>query len=73
MGMEGEKRAQFMFGVGKGLQRSWSYRMYPKEDGRSVWYGLGGLQGVGGDEVSESVMKAFVSWVKESKDSHVGG
>ena len=48
-GLQGKKRAEFMFGVGKGLHRSWSYQMYHEEDGRSVWYGLRGLQGVGGD------------------------
>ena len=65
----GKKLAEFMFGVGKGLQRSWSYQMYHKEDRRSVWYGLPGLRGVGGDEVPGSVLKAFAAWVKERKDS----
>ena len=61
--MQGKKRATYMFGVRKGLHRSWSYHMYHEEDGRSVWYGLRGLQGVGGDEVPDSVIKAFVAWV----------
>ena len=34
-------------------------------------YGLRGLQGVGGEEVPESVMKAFAAWVKERKDSYI--
>ena len=72
-GAQGKKRAELMFGVGKGLHRSWSYQMYHEEQGRSVWYGLRGLQGVGGDEVPQSVMKAFAPWVKERKDSYVGG
>ena len=65
MGMQGKKQAEYMFGVGKGLHRSWSYQIYDEEDGRSVWYGLQGLQGVGGDEVMEPVMKAFVAWVNK--------
>ena len=69
-GAQGKKRAEFMFGVGKGLHRSWSYRMYHEEDGR---YRLRGPQGVGRDEVQESVMKAFAAWVNERKDSYVGG
>ena len=67
------KRAKYMFGVGKGLHRSWSYQMYHEEDGRSVWCGLRGLQGVGGDEVPESVMKVFSAWVNERKESYFGG
>ena len=62
-----------MFGVGKGLHRSWSYQMYHEEDGRSVWYGRRGLQGVGVDEVPESVMKAFATWLNEHKESCLGG
>ena len=38
-----------------------------------MWYGLRGLQGVGGDEVAEPVMKGFGAWVKERKDSYLGG
>ena len=38
-----------------------------------MWYGLRGLQGVGGDEVPESVMKVFAAWVMECKESCVGG
>ena len=68
-GLQGKKRAEYMFGVGKGLHRSWSYQMYHEEDGRSVWYGLRGLQGVGGDEVPESVMKVFAAWVNQRKES----
>ena len=30
------------------------------------------LQGVGGDEVPESAMKAFIAWVKEDRGSYVG-
>ena len=71
--LQGKKRAEYMFGVGKGLHRSWSYQMYHEEDGRSVWYGLRGLQGVRGDEVPESVMKVFAAWVNERKESYVGG
>ena len=63
-GAQGKKRAEFMFGVGKGLYRSWSYQMCHKEDRRSVWYGLRGLQGVGGDEVPKFVTKKFAAWVK---------
>ena len=37
-----------------------------------MWYGLRGLQGVGGDEVPESVMKVFAAWVNERKESYVG-
>ena len=58
-GPQGKKRTEYMFGVGKGLHRSWSYQMYHEEDGQSVLYGLRGLQGVAGDEVLESVMKVF--------------
>ena len=72
-GPEGKKRAKFMFGVVKRLHRSWSYHMYHEEDGRSVRYGLPGPQGVGGDEVPESVMKVFAAWVNERKESYVGG
>ena len=72
-GAQGKKRGEFMFGVGKGLHRSWLYQLYSKEDGRSVWYGLHGLQGVGGDEVPDYVMHAVGAWVKEHKDSYVGG
>ena len=68
-GAQGKKRADVMFGVGKGLHRSWSYQMYHKEDRWSVWYGLRGLRGVGGDEVPRYVLKAFAAWVKECKDS----
>ena len=68
-GVQGKKRAEYMFGVGKGLHRSWLYQMYHEEDGRSVWYGLRGLQGVRGDEVPESVMKVFAAWVNERKES----
>ena len=60
-GLQGKKRAEYMFGVGKGLHRSWSYPMYHEEDGRGVWYGVRGQQGVGGDEVPESVMKVFAA------------
>ena len=66
-GAQGKKRAEFMFGFGKRLHRSWSYQMYHEEDGRSVWYGVWGLQGVGGDEVPESVMKVFAAWVRSTK------
>ena len=38
-----------------------------------MWYGLRGLQGVGGDEVLGSVMKVFAAWVNERKESYVGG
>ena len=72
-GLQGKKRAEHLFGVGKGRHRCWSYQIYHEEDGRSVWYGLGGLQGVGGDEVPESVMKVFAAWVNERKESYVGG
>ena len=72
-GLRGKKRAEYMFGVGEGLHRSWSYQMYHQEDGRSVWYGLWGLQGVGGDEVPEFVMERFAIWVNERKESYVGG
>ena len=72
-GLQGKKRAEFMFGVGKGLHRSWSYHMYHEEDGRSVWYCLWGLQCVGGDEVPESLMQAFAAWVDERKESYIGG
>ena len=72
-GLQGKKRAEIMFGVPKGLHPSWSYQIYHEEDGRSVWYGLRGLQGVGGDEVAESVMKVFAAWVHERKESYVGG
>ena len=72
-GSQGKKRAEFMFGVGKGQHRSWSYQMYHEEDGRSMWYGLRRLQSVGGDEVPESGMKVFAAWVKERKDNYVGG
>ena len=72
-GLQGKKRAEYMFGVGKRLHRSWSYQMYHQEDGQSVWYGLWGLQVVGGDEVPESVMKVFAAWVNERKESYVGG
>ena len=72
-GLQGKKRAEYMFGVGKGLHQSWSYQTYHEEDGRSVWYGLRGLQGVGGDEVREYVMKALAAWVNERKESYVGG
>ena len=58
-----------MFGVGKGLHRSWSYQMYHKEDRWSVWYGLRGLRGAGGDEVPGYPLKAFAASVKERKDS----
>ena len=68
-GLQGKKRAKFMFGVGKGLHRSWSYEMYHEEDGRSVWYGMRRLQGVGGDEVPGSVMKVLAAWVNERKES----
>ena len=64
-GAQGKKRAEFMFGVGKGLHRSCVYKVYHEEDGWSVWYGLRGLQGVGGDEVPASVMHAVGAWVKE--------
>ena len=73
-GLQGKKRAENMFGVGIGLHGSWSYQMYyHEEDGPSVWYGLRGLQGVGGDEVPESFMKVFAAWVNERKESYVGG
>ena len=72
-GLQGKKRAEYMFRVGKGLHSSWSYRMYHEEDGWSVWYGLRGLQGVGGDEVPESVIKVFGAWVNERKESYIGG
>ena len=62
-----------MFGVRKGVHRSCSHQMYHEEDGRSVWYGLRGLQGVGVDAVPESVMKVFAAWVNERKESYVGG
>ena len=35
--------------------------------------GLRALQGVGGDEVPESVMKAYTAWVTARKGSYVGG
>ena len=38
-----------------------------------MWYGQWGRQGVGGDEVPESVMKVFAAWVNERKESYVGG
>ena len=72
-GLQGKKRAEYMFGVGKGLHRSWSYHRYHEEDGRSVWYGLRGLQGVEGDEVSESVTKVFAAWGNERMESYIGG
>ena len=72
-GVQGKKRAELLFGVGKGLHRSWSYQMYHEEDVRSVWYGLGGLQGVGGGEVLESVMKVLAAQVNELEESYVGG
>ena len=72
-GLQGKKRAEFIFGVGKGLHGSWWYQMYHEDDGRSVWYGLRGLQGVGGHEVPESVMKACTALVNERKPSYVGG
>ena len=72
-GLQGKKRARYMFGIGKGLHRYWSYHMYHEEDGRSVWYSLRGLQGVGGDEVPESVMKVFAAWLNERKEIYVGG
>ena len=75
-GLQGKKRAEYMFGVGKGLHRSWSYQMYYEEDGRSVWYGLQGLQGVGGDEfseVSEFVMTVFAARMNKRRQSYVGG
>ena len=43
-GLQCKKRAGYMFGVGKGLHRSWSYQIYHEEDGRSVWYGLRGCK-----------------------------
>ena len=64
--LQGKKRAEFMFGVGKGLHRSSSYQTYHEEDGRNVWYGLRGLQGVGGDEFPETVMKAFTAYHSSS-------
>ena len=72
-GLQGKKRAEFMFGVGQGLHRSWSYQMYHEEDGRTVWYGLRGLQGVGGHEVPGSVMKVITAWVNELEENYVGG
>ena len=72
-GLQSKKRAEYMFGFGKALHRSWSYEMYHEEDGRSVWYGLRGLQCVRGDEVPESVMKVFAAWVNERKESYAGG
>ena len=72
-GLQGKKRAEYMFGVGKGLHRSWSYQMYHEEDGQSVWYGVRWLQGVGGDEVPKSVMKVLAARVNERKESYVGG
>ena len=42
-GVQGKKRAEFIFGVGKGLHRSWSYQRYHEEDGRSMWYCVLGL------------------------------
>ena len=71
-GLQGKKRAEYMCGVGKGVHRSWSYQMCHEEDGRSVWYSVRGLQGVGGDEVPESVMNVFAAWVNERKESYVG-
>ena len=71
-GLQGKNRAEYMFSVGKGLHRSWSYQMYHEEDGRSVWYSLRGLHGAGGDEVPESVMKVAPRWVNERKESYVG-
>ena len=68
-GVQGKKRAEFMLGVWKGLHRSRSYQMYHEEDGPSVWYVVRGPQGVGGDEVPESVMKAFPAWLNERKES----
>ena len=47
--------------------------MCHEESGPSVWYRLQELHGIGGDEVPESVMKGFAAWVKERKDSYVGG
>ena len=38
-----------------------------------MWYGLRGLQVVGGDEVPQSVMKVFAALVNERKKSYVGG
>ena len=73
IGVQGKKRAAFMFGGGNGLHRCWSYQMYHEDHGRNWWYALRGLQGVGGDEVSESVVKPFAAWVKERKDSYFGG
>ena len=32
-----------------------------------------GVQGVGGDEVPESVMKVFAAWMNKRKESYVGG
>ena len=70
-GVPAKKLAGFLFGVGKGLHRSWSYPMYHEGAGRSVWYGLQGLQGFGVDKGPEFVMKAF-AWVNERKESDVG-
>ena len=39
-GLQGKKQAEYKFGVGKELHRSWSYQMYHEEDGWSVWYPL---------------------------------
>ena len=72
-GLHGKKRAEYMFGVGKALHQSWSHQVYHEEDGRIVWYGLRELQGVGGDEVPQCVMKVFAPWVNERKESYVGG
>ena len=72
-GLQGKKQAECMLNVGKGLQRSWSYQMYHEEDGWSVWYGLWGLQGVGRDEVPESIMKVFAACVNEREEIYVGG
>ena len=41
-GLQRKKRAEYMFGVGQGLHRSWSSQMYHEVDERSVWYGLQG-------------------------------
>ena len=72
MATQGKKRAEFIFGAGKGQHESWSYQMYHEEDGQSVWYGLWGLQGVGVDEVPKSVMNAFLAWMIVRKSSDVG-
>ena len=67
-GAQGKKRAEVMFGVAEGLHPSWSYQMYHKEDRRSVWYGLRGPLGVGGDEVPR-----YVGCMGEGAQRQLGG